>query len=79
MDAANSQCPKCEGQMESGFLFDRSLASSRLLHWVEGEPERGISGSWKTSGKRTNEISRAERCGHCGFLEYYTSKEVQYV
>jgi predicted nucleic-acid-binding Zn-ribbon protein len=83
MDAPTSQCPKCTGQMDRGFVLDRNnmfgLAADRFPRWVEGEPERGSSGGWKTSGKRTNEISRAERCENCGFLEFYTSKEVQYI
>lgn len=83
MDAAQDQCLKCNGQMDRGFVLDRNnlfgLAADSFPRWVEGEPERGISGSWKTSAKRTHEISRVDRCENCGLLEFYTSKEVQYV
>ncbi len=83
MNATENRRPKCTGQMDRGFVLDRNnvlgLAADRFPRWVEGEPEKGISGGWQTSGKRTNEIIRADRCGHCGFLEFYTSQEVQYV
>jgi hypothetical protein len=79
MDAATSQCPKCEGQMESGFLFDRSLASSRLLHWVEGEPEKGGATGLKLIGRKANEITRTDKCVKCGYLEFYCSGDIKYL
>ena len=83
MGATKSQCPKCTGQMDGGFVLDHNnllgLPAHRLPRWVEGEPERGISGGWKIAGKKTNEVSRVDRCGNCGYLEFYTSKELQYV
>lgn len=59
-------------------MVDRSLAGDRFLRWVEGEPERGAAGL-KLAGRKTNEISRTDKCGSCGYLEFYTSPEVQYV
>jgi len=69
--------------MDTGFVVDHSLSSSLIgdhfPRWEEGEHERGTSGGRKTLGKKTKEINRADRCGSCGYLEFYTSKEVQYV
>ena len=55
MDAANSQCPKCEGLMERGFVFDQSLTSSRLLRWVEGE-----ASCLGSSGSHTGSVAQPE-------------------
>ena len=81
MEATKIQCPKCGSQMDTGFVLDRSLLliGEHFPRWLEGEPERGISGGWKVVGKKTNEINRADRCRNCGYLEFYTSMEVQYV
>jgi len=82
MKTNGSPCPKCAGQMDKGFVLDRDnvlgLRADRIPCWVEGEPERGASGGWKTIGKRTHEVRRVERCEECGYLEFYTSNEVLY-
>ena len=80
MEATKNQCAKCGGQMDTGFVLDRpTLVGDHFPRWLEGQPERGISGGWTTVGKKTNEINRADRCRNCGYLEFYTSMEVQYV
>jgi hypothetical protein len=33
-------CPKCEGEMEEGFLLDRSHNAFRVAQWAEGAPAR---------------------------------------
>jgi predicted nucleic-acid-binding Zn-ribbon protein len=83
MDPTMNQCPKCAAEMNRGFVLDRQnvlgLPADRFPRWVEGEPERGISGNWTLVGRKTNEIRRADRCGNCGYVEFYASLEVQYV
>ncbi len=84
MEATKNQCPKCTGQMVKGFVLDRNhvfggLAADRLPRWVDGEPERGVSGGWKIVGKKTYEINRADRCEHCGYIEFYTGQECEFV
>ena len=33
------QCPKCNGEMVQGFIFDRTDGGTRrVINWVEGEP-----------------------------------------
>ena len=79
MDATNSHCPKCEGQMERGFVCDHSLASDRLLQWVEGEPEKGGTTGLKLIGRKANEITRTDKCVKCGYLEFYCSSDIKYL
>ena len=79
MEVSKSQCPKCTGLMHRGFVFDRSFTGDRFLRWVEGEPERGGATGLKLIGRKTSEISRTDKCEKCGYLEFYSSNEVQYV
>jgi predicted nucleic-acid-binding Zn-ribbon protein len=78
MEVSNSQCPKCTGLMERGFVMDHSLIDYRLLR-VEGEPERGGPTGLKLIERKTSEITRTDKCDKCGYLEFYGSSEVQYV
>ncbi len=79
MEVSKSQCPKCTGLMERGFVMDRSFTSDRLLRWVEGEPERGGATGLKLIERKTCQITRTDKCDKCGFLEFYGSDEVEYV
>jgi predicted nucleic-acid-binding Zn-ribbon protein len=79
MEISKSQCPKCTGLMERGFVMDRSLTNSRLLRWVEGEPEIGGATGLKLIERKTSQITRTDKCDKCGYLEFYGSKAVEYV
>jgi predicted nucleic-acid-binding Zn-ribbon protein len=79
MQAETSQCPKCSGQMQRGFVMDRSFTSDRVLRWVEGEPAKGGATGLKTVGLKTNQINRTDKCDSCGYLEFYASNEIQFV
>ena len=79
MELNAGQCPKCSGQMERGFMLDRSFTSDRVLRWVEGEPEKGGATGLKLAGKKTSQINRTDKCHSCGYLEFYGSKEVEYI
>lgn len=79
MEASKSQCPKCTGLMERGFVMHRNLTGDRLLRWVEGEPEIGGPTGLKLIERKTSQITRTDKCDKCGFLEFYGSNEVQYV
>ncbi|PZM81512.1 MAG: hypothetical protein DKT66_20105 [Candidatus Melainabacteria bacterium] len=35
----DSNCPKCGGQFENGFLLDRSRSSIHVTTWVQGSPK----------------------------------------
>jgi len=79
MEVSKSQCPKCTGLMERGFVMEGSLAGSRVLRWVEGEPEIGGPTGLKLIEKKTSQITRTDKCDKCGYLEFYSSNEVEYV
>jgi hypothetical protein len=69
--------------MERGFVLDRNnlllmLPGHNVPQWVEGEAESGSSGGFKTAGKRTSKIDRADRCSDCGYVEFFSSKDLQY-
>jgi hypothetical protein len=79
MSETINQCPKCSGKMVQGFVFDRSLTSDRVLRWVQGEPEIGGATGIKLVGKETSKISRTDKCGNCGYLEFFASKDIEYI
>jgi hypothetical protein len=70
-------CPKCNGQMEEGFIVDeRHRFYRKVSTWVQGRPERSFMTGVRLSGKRTFETKRmfettAFRCTECGYLESY--------
>ena len=63
-------CPKCQGQMEVGFVADHGYGSIVQATWVEGEPKRVFLGAMSLRGKRQIPIT-VERCTACGYLESY--------
>lgn len=82
MDSSDAVCPKCNvGTMNQGFAFDHSnvmgLSANRLPRWVEGEVDSG-TGEIKLTGKRMHKIDRAYRCNKCGYLELFSSLDVEW-
>jgi Domain of unknown function (DUF6487) len=69
-----SQCPKCSGPMEQGFVLDVSEHARTVSHWLPGRPEKSF---WM--GTRTADGSHVPigtyRCRSCGFLESYARFE----
>ena len=63
-------CPKCEGEMEEGFIADATYGGVGASTWVEGEPERSFWTGIKTKGKEQIQISTYS-CTGCGYLESY--------
>lgn len=67
------RCPKCDVQMEEGFLMDRGDHHAiNPAHWVEGAPEPSFWRRTKTRGKDTYRVA-TYRCERCGFLESYAT------
>jgi predicted RNA-binding Zn-ribbon protein involved in translation (DUF1610 family) len=65
------KCPKCGGDMEVGYLRDRSHgATSRAAEWAEGVPESTWFGTLKVGATVRYQVE-AFRCEKCGFLEQY--------
>jgi hypothetical protein len=57
--------------MEAGYVLDFSESRSvKRLKWIEGAPEKGLLGNFKTKGKRQFELM-AHRCAQCGYLIWF--------
>jgi hypothetical protein len=63
-------CPKCQHPMNLGFIAPRSVESSDITRWVEGEPERSFWKSLKVPPEKIFPVT-TYRCVSCGFLEAY--------
>jgi hypothetical protein len=43
MNTESIRCPKCNGEMVQGFIFDREDGGlRRVINWVEGAPEKAF-------------------------------------
>ena len=70
------QCPKCNGEMVQGFIFDRADGGNRrVINWVEGAPEK--SDFWTVTRVPEEKCVPVGtfRCSVCGFLESYAHPE----
>jgi predicted nucleic-acid-binding Zn-ribbon protein len=71
---AASQCAKCGGRMEPGFLLELGDGNRKVVtEWIAGEPEKGWFESVKIRGKRKLRVETA-RCIRCGYLESYAAE-----
>jgi predicted nucleic-acid-binding Zn-ribbon protein len=66
-------CPKCQSEMEQGFLFQPgdSNLSSVPIYWVQGPPKKGFWGT-KLGGRKKQNIA-AFKCTSCGYFELYAN------
>ena len=66
-----TECARCQGPMEPGFILDRGDANARLeQEWVEGELEKSFWVGVKTKGRERFGV-RTFRCTRCGYVESY--------
>lgn len=72
MNTRPTDCPKCTGAMEEGFILDVTHGHRLASRWVAGPPERSMWLGVKVRGKRMQPV-RTFRCTVCGFLESYTA------
>lgn len=64
-------CPKCQSEMEQGFLLDiqgPAVNDKRPSDWVKGPAERNF---WQGVKVKNRRQVVAYRCTHCGYLELY--------
>ena len=63
-------CPKCNGEMEQGFVLDMTYGALSVSQWVRGAPEKSF---WtQTKAPTASRIPIGTfRCANCGFLESY--------
>jgi hypothetical protein len=70
MSSNELQCPKCNGQMEEGFVMDRTYGGVEPSTWIEGAPSRSIWTGVKIKDKQGFSVATF-RCVTCGYLESY--------
>lgn len=63
-------CPKCSGQMEEGFVLDRTLNTNLQEKWVEGPAARSVWTGMKLKGREQIPVTTS-RCSECGYLESF--------
>ena len=68
-------CPKCNGPMTEGFIFDQTQGAVFVNSWVEGHPEQSFLHGIKIGGKRRFNVA-TYRCEQCGYLESRANDEV---
>ncbi len=68
-----SECPRCRGALEPGFVTDRTQHGSPTeQEWVEGKLETSFWTGIKTEGRDRYAV-RTLRCERCGYLESYAT------
>lgn len=74
MNESNTNCPKCAGEMEDGFVADYGdYGSIRPSDWVEGDPVKSFWTGTKIKDKKQYRV-RTLRCARCGYLESYATE-----
>jgi hypothetical protein len=69
------RCPKCNGEMVHGFIFDRADGGGRrVINWVEGAPHKAFWTNTSVPAEKCVPIGTF-RCSMCGFLESYARPE----
>ena len=69
------RCPKCNGEMVQGFIFDREHGGlRRVINWVEGAPDKAFWTGTKVLEEKCVSVGTF-RCSVCGFLESYARPE----
>jgi hypothetical protein len=74
MSAEPTRCPKCNGAMVQGFIFEFDGALRKVSSWVEGAPEKSFWQNTKVPAEKIVPIG-TYRCWACGFLESYARPE----
>lgn len=71
MNEVSQSCPKCEGDMQQGFILDMTHRGRLVSHWRPGVPQRSDwTGTHDAPQDQVIPIG-VFRCGSCGFLESY--------
>ncbi len=75
MNEQNTNCPKCAGEMEEGFIAEQ-YGGHRIQpsEWIAGEPVKSFWHGTKINDKKHYQV-KTLRCVRCGFLESYATEE----
>ena len=74
MSHTPSECPKCRGRMEQGFVLDQTYGARVVSHWAAGAPLKSFWAGTKRPEEDLVPIGTF-RCAACGFLEMYARAE----
>jgi len=67
-------CPKCQGEMEQGFVLDNTYGERIVSHWSSGQPKKSFWTGTKLSEDKQIPIGTF-RCKDCGYLESFARPE----
>jgi predicted nucleic-acid-binding Zn-ribbon protein len=67
--ASAQACPKCNCQMEQGFIVDMGHAVRLVSKWAPGVPRKAFL--YKTKKPEYELPLGAFRCSSCGYVELY--------
>jgi Domain of unknown function (DUF6487) len=70
----NPTCPKCDSQMDEGFIVDNTYGERLQSQWVEGKPQRSFWTGVKLAKDAKHPVATF-RCEKCGYLESYAPVE----
>ncbi len=66
----DKECPKCEAEMERGYLLDEGNSGRhRPARWEAGLPTTRMN--WFGGLNKAGKTITAYRCTKCGYLELY--------
>jgi hypothetical protein len=74
MSDAKSECPKCAGVMEQGFIPDHAYGVDLVAKWHRGSPKKAYWTGVNVPAVGGLPIA-AFRCSKCGFLEFFAGRE----
>jgi len=63
-------CPKCQGEMEQGFVIDDTYGARIVSHWSSGQPKKSFWTGAILPGDKQIPIGTF-RCKDCGYLESF--------
>ncbi len=66
MTDSGLNCPKCNAEMQEGFIADYGYGTVRATDWVEGEPVKSFWQGTKIKGK-THRTQRYVRTSYLRF------------
>lgn len=69
-------CPKCQGEMEQGFVLDNTYGGRIVSHWSAGPPKKSFWTGTKLSEAKQIPIGTF-RCKDCGYLESFARAEFE--
>jgi len=67
-------CPKCQGEMEQGFVLDYFKGGRSVISWSSGQPKKSFFFGIKLFEVKQIPIGTF-RCKDCGYLESFARPE----